>query len=68
VIRSARIATPWRQASLPAGEPGFQPAGRSHALATTPRIFSEMINTPTVFSGRQDADLYGRQEARRYNA
>ena len=68
MTRSAQVAKRWRKASLPAVEPGFQPGGTTYAHKITPQVVRAMVNISTVFSGRQDAALYGRQDACRYNA
>ncbi len=51
---------------LPAIEPGFQPGGIG--AQTCGRLWNSRtaLSICDVLSGRQDAALYGRQDARRY--
>ena len=51
---------------LPAVEPGFQPGGQSHARPIGWMIILPALDAASAFSGRQDAALYVRQDARRY--
>lgn len=58
---NAKLETLWRQASLPAVEPGFQPGGRNRpqnpARGKTPGVSRH----PPSFPGGRDAALHGRQ-------
>jgi hypothetical protein len=56
----------WRQASLPAVEPGFQPGGTSLGQPELYRVFGSCGTRTVLLSLWQDATLHGRQDACRY--
>ena len=51
---------------LPAVEPGVPPGGKKLTTTGLRAKYSIVVLLPAVFSGRQDAALHGRRDARRY--